>query len=380
MDFALSEIQKMLQTSAREFLKTSCPGKLVRQMAKDEKGYSPELWAQMAEMGWMGLILPEEYGGAGAGFLDLVVLLEEMGRVCLPGPFFSTIVLGGLSLVEAGSKEQKVQLLPRLAQGKLIFTLALTEESGRISSDEILTGASLAGDEYIIRGKKIFVLDAQVSDYLVCAARTGISEDPGVGISLFLIDTHSPGITINPLQTIAGDKQCEVILEGVRIPAHNLLGEINKGWTILEKVLEKAIVAQCAEMAGGARQVLEMTLDYAKQRKAFGHAIGSFQAIQHYLANMVVKVDGASLMVYNAAWRLDEKLPASQEVAMTKALMNQFFREITSQCIQIHGAVGFTEDHDAHLYYKRAKAWENFLGSTNFHLDKIPSISAKFRY
>ena len=371
MDFVLSEMQKMLQTSARDFLRTNCPGKLVREMAKDKKGYPPELWTQMAEMGWMGLIIPEEYEGAGGTFQDLVILLEEMGRVCLLGPFFSSVALGGVTLLEVASKEQKSQYLPQLAQGKLVLTLALTEECGRLSPDAILTRASPEGTEYIIQGKKLFVPDAQVSDYLICAAKTRISEDPKDGISLFLIDAQSPGLIINPLQTLAGDKQCEVILEGVKVPDQNILGEINKGWPSLEKVLEKAVIARCAEMAGGTRQVLEMALDYAKQRKAFGHAIGSFQAIQHYFANMIVKADGASLMVYQAAWRLDEHLPASREVAMTKVLLNEFFREIAAQCLQIHGAIGFTEDHDVQLYYKRAKAWENSLGSTTYHLDRI---------
>ena len=371
MDFTLTELQEMLRTSARDFLKTNCPKKLVREMAKDEKGYTTELWRQMGEMGWMGLIIPEEYGGAGGSFLDLVVLLEEMGRACLPGPFFSTVVLGGLTILEAGNTEQKKELLPKLAEGRLLLTLAITEESAKYTADGIQIRAKQSGNEFVIQGTKLFVPDAHVSDYIICAARTKETGIPEDGITLFMVDTQNPGVICNMLNTIAGDKQCEVIFDNVKVSTRNILGNIHEGWNVLNKVLEKATVAQCAEMAGGAKQILEITVDYAKQRKAFGHPIGSFQAIQHYCANMLVEADGSSLMVNNAAWRLSEGLPATQEVSMTKILTNEFFRHIAALCLQIHGAIGFTEDHDVPLYFKRAKAWEISLGNTSYHLNKL---------
>ena len=371
MDFTLTELQEMLRTSARDFLKTNCPKKLVRAMAKDEKGYTSELWRQMGEMGWMGLIIPEEYGGAGGSFFDLVILLEEMGRACLPGPFFSTVVLGGLTILESGSAEQKKELLPRLAEGRLLLTLALTEESAKYSADGIQIRAKQSGNEFVIQGTKLFVPDAHVSDYIICAARTKETETPEDGITLFMVDTRNPGVICNMLNTIAGDKQCEVIFDNVRVSTKNVLGNIHEGWDVLNKVLEKAIIAQCAEMAGGAKQILEITVDYAKQRKAFGHPIGSFQIIQHYCANMLVEADGILLMVRNAAWRLSEGLPATVEVSMTKVLTNEYYRHIAALCLQIHGAIGFTEDHDVPLYFKRAKAWEISLGNTSYHLNKL---------
>jgi alkylation response protein AidB-like acyl-CoA dehydrogenase len=375
MDFSLTEEQEMLRKAARDFLATECPKSLVREMAKDEKGYPTQLWQQMGEMGWIGLNIPEEYGGTGASFFDLVVLLEEMGRACLPGPFFSTVVLGGLTVLEAGSEEQKKEILPRLAEGKLLLTLALTEPSAKYTADGIQTKATKRDKEFILQGTKLFVPDAHISDYLICAARTKEAEIPEDGISLFLIDPKRPGVSCTLLKTIAGDKQCEVIFDNVKVPGRDILGSLDQGWPILDRVLEKAVVAQCAEMVGGAKQTLEMTVEYAKQRMAFGHHIGSFQAIQHYCANMLVDVDGCSLVVYNAAWRLSEGLPAAQEVAMAKALINERFKRITALGIQIHGAIGFTEDHDLPLYFKRAKAWEINLGDTNFHLDKIASAA-----
>lgn len=371
MDFNLTEEQEMLRKTARDFLTTACPKSLVREMVKDEKGYPLQLWQKMGKMGWMGLMIPEEYGGAGASFFDLVVLLEEMGRACLPGPFFSTVVLGGLTILEAGSEEQKKEILPKLAEGKLLLTLALTEPSAIYTAEGIQTKATQMGKEFLIQGTKLFVPDAHISDYLICAARTRETEIAEDGITLFLVDPKSPGVSCTLLKTIAGDKQCEVIFDNVNVPGRNILGNLNEGWLILDKVLEKAVVAQCAEMVGGARQVLEMTLKYAKERMAFGHPIGSFQAIQHYCADMLVDVDGCSLMMYNAAWRLGEGFPAAQEVAMAKSLINERFKRIAALGIQIHGAIGFTEDHDLPLYFKRAKAWEINLGNTSFHLDKI---------
>jgi 3-oxocholest-4-en-26-oyl-CoA dehydrogenase beta subunit len=371
MDFNLTEEQEILRTVARDFLTAECPKKLVREMAKDEEGHPLHLWQLMAEAGWMGLIIPKEYGGAGGSFLDLIVLLEEMGRACLPGPFFSTVVLGGLTILEAGNEEQKAELLPKLAEGEILLTLALTEPSAKYTADGIRTKATPRDKEFVIEGTKLFVPDAHISDYLICAVRTKTTRSPEDGVTLFLVDAKSPGISCTLLETMAGDKQCEVTFDNVTVPFSSILGDLNAGWPILDEVLEKAVVAQCAQMVGGAKQVLEMTVEYAKQRVAFGHPIGSFQAIQHHCANMLVDVDGCSLVVNNAAWRLSQGLPTTQEVAIAKALINEKFKRIAALGIQIHGAIGFTQDHDMPLYFKRAKAWEINLGNTDFHLDKI---------
>jgi alkylation response protein AidB-like acyl-CoA dehydrogenase len=371
MDFDLTEGQQMFRETARGFLSTGCPASLVRQMAADERGHPLELWRKMAEMGWIGMIFPEEYGGAGVSFTDFIVVLEEMGRACLPGPFFSTVVLGGLTVLEGGSEEQKREILPQVAEGELLLTLALTEPSATYAAEGIQTRATPTDEGFVLQGSKLFVPDAHVADYLICAARTQESETPEEGITLFLVESSSPGVSCTLLKTIAGDKQCEVIFDQVRVPEENVLGALHQGWAVVDRVLQKAVVTRCAEMVGGARRVLEMTVDYAKERTAFGHPIGSFQAIQHCCADMLVDVDGCSLMTYNAAWRLQEGLPAAQEVAMAKALLNEKFRRIAAQAVQIHGAIGFTDEHDLPLYFKRAKAWELCLGDTQFHLDRI---------
>jgi alkylation response protein AidB-like acyl-CoA dehydrogenase len=371
MEFDLTDGQEMLRDTARDFLATACPASLVREMAEDEEGHPHQLWQRMAEMGWMGMVVPEEYGGAGASFLDFVVLLEEMGRVCLPGPFFSAVVLGGLTILEAGSEEQKEELLPPLAEGRLLLTLALTEPSATYAAEGIHTQATRTDEGFSIQGTKLFVPDAHVSDSIICAARTRETAVPEEGITLFLVDPHSPGVRCTLLKTIAGDKQCEVTFEDVHVPRGSVLGNLHEGWLVLDRVLEKAVVARCAQMVGAARRVLEMTVEYAKERTAFGHPIGSFQAIQHYCANMLVDVDGCALLTYYTAWRLSEGLEALREVAMAKSLLNERFKRVAALGVQIHGAIGFTEEHDLPLYFKRAKAWEISLGDTSFHLDRI---------
>ncbi len=371
MDLGFSEEQEMLRTTARDFLDNECPKSLVKEMAEDEKGYTTELWKEMAELGWMGLTIPEEYDGMGMTFLDLVILLEEMGRACLPGPFFSTVVLGGYTILEAGSEEQKKELLPKISAGDLILTLALTEPSGSYEPDAITVKATPKNGEYVISGTKLFVPDANVADYLICVARTKEGASPEDGITLFLVDAKGPGITTTLLKTIAGDKQCEVVFEDVKVPKGNILGELDKGWGVVEKVLAKATVALCAQMVGGAQAALEMSVNYAKERVQFGRPIGSFQAIQHYCANMLTDVDGSKFITYEAAWKISEGLPATMEVSMAKAWVSEAYRRVTLLGHQIHGGIGFCMDHDMPLYFKRSKAAEPTFGDADFHREMV---------
>jgi len=300
-------------------------------------------------------------------------VLEEMGRVCLISPFFATVVLGAATMLEAASDEQKQRFLPGIAEGKLIFTLALTEPSARYTPDAVRVKATPENGGFVIQGTKLFVPDAHSSDYLICVARTKDTGDPGDGITLFLVDSRNPGISYKLLKTVAGDKQCEVTFDKVRVPKEDILGEVDKGWPCVVKVQEKAAVARCAEMVGGARQVLEMTLNYAKERLAFGHPIGAFQSIQHRCADMLVDVEGSGFVTYQAAWRLHEGLPAAREVAIAKAWVSQACRRVVTSSHQVHGSIGFTQDHVLHYYTKRARAHEFSFGDVNFHLEQLAS-------
>ena len=371
MDLGFSEEQEMLRKTARDFLQTECPTTLVKEMADDEKGYTPELWAKMAELGWMGLALPEEYDGMGMSFLDLSVLLEEMGRACLPGPFFSTVVLGGFTIIEAGNEEQKKDLLPKIATGEVILAMALTEPSASYDPASVTVQAVADKDDYVINGTKLFVENAHIADYIVCVTRTKDGSSPEDGITLFLVDGKSPGISTTVLKTIAGDKQCEVIFDNVRVPKKNMLGDLDKGWPVVAKMLEMAAVAKCAEMVGGAQAALDMSVAYAKERIQFGRPIGSFQAIQHHCANMVTDVDGSRFITYQAAWKVSEGLPATMEVSMAKAWVSEAYRRVTQLGHQIHGGIGFCMDHDMPLYFKEAKAAESTFGNADWHREIV---------
>lgn len=371
MDLSLTEEQEMLKKMARDFLDREAPKSYVRAMEEDERGFTPETWEKIAGLGWLGLALPEKYGGSGGGFLDLCVLLEEMGRALLPGPFFSTVLLGACTLLEAGSEEQKKEILPRVARGERIMTLALTEPSATWEAKGVHLKAKAKGADYILDGTKLFVPDAHVADDIIVVARTGRSAKPENGVSLFLVSGKAPGITHTVLKTIASDKQCEVVFDGVAVPARSLVGALNKGWPVVEKTLQRAAVAKCAEMVGGAQRVLEMTVEYAKQRVQFGRPIGSFQAIQHYCANMVTDVDGARFVTYEAAWRLQEGLPCAKEVSMAKAWTSEAYRRVTALGHQIHGGIGFTKEHDMQLYFRRAKAAELAYGDADFHRERV---------
>ena len=369
MDFDFNEVQEMLRKDARRFLTEKCPKAYVRKMEEDEKGFAPELWKEMAGLGWMGLVFPEKYGGLGMTFLELAVLLEEMGRACLPGPYFSTVFLGGLPILEAGTEEQKQEFLPKIASGEIIVTTALTEPSGVYDPSGIETKATAQGDKYIIDGTKLFVTDAHVANYMIVAARTAPGKSEG--ISLFLVDAKSPGIKYTMLKTIASDKQCEVVFNKVAVPKKNLLGKLNQGWPLVERLMLLAAAGKCAEMVGGAQQVLEMTVEYAKQRVQFGKPIGAFQAVQHHCANMATDVEGSRFITYEAAWMLSQNMPCAKEVSMAKAWVSDAYRRVVSLGHQVHGGIGFTKDHDMQLYFRRAKAAEVLFGDSDYHREKV---------
>jgi len=358
----------MLKKTARDFLADKCSKTFVKQMEESETGYSRELWQEMAELGWMGLAFPEKYGGGDMSFLDLAVLLEEMGRACLPGPFFPTVVLGGLSILDVGSEEQKQEFLPKIIRGEKILTLALTEPGYRNYDAPSVTVEATPNDgNYIINGTKLFVADAHIADYLLCVARTR----PENEVTIFLADAQNPRINHTTLKTIAGDKLCEVGFDQLPIPKANTLGQLDQGWSAVQKIIERAVVGKCCEMVGNIQRVLEMTVDYAKERKQFDRPIGSFQAIQHYCADMATDVDGARFSTYQAAWMLSEGLPCTKEVAIAKAWIGEASQRVFALAHQIHGAIGVTIEHDLHFYTRRAKAAELAFGDANFYREVV---------
>jgi acyl-CoA dehydrogenase len=373
MDFSFTEEQDMLRISARDFLARECPKAKVRELAKDESGYDPQMWHSMAELGWMGLIFSEEYGGMGASFMDLVILMEEMGRNILPGPFFSTIALCALPLLEYGSSEQKNKFLPQIAKGKAIWTFALAESSGRCKAFEVKLRAVLKGTHYVLQGYKLFVTDAHVADYILVVGRTGEGESPEDGITLFIVDARESNIKKETIPTIGGDRQFKVRFDGVAVPKDNILGKIGNGWDIVDFILQRAAVLKCAEMSGACQAVLDMTSSYAKERIQFDRPIGSFQAVQHKLADMLIDMEAVQYLLYQAAWGISVGSLSSWQISAAKAKANEAYQRICIEAIAAHGAIGYTMDHDIGLYYRRVRAAQFAAGDTDWHREVIAS-------
>ncbi len=376
MNFGFSEEQELLRSTARKFFENECPSGFVRRMMATEEGTTPAFWAKLAEQGWLGLILPEAYGGVGLGVVDLVVLMEEMGRAVIPGPYFSTVLLGSLCLLEAGSETQKREWLPRIASGAARVTLAWTEPNARWDSQGVTLTAVETGGGFTLSGTKLFVPDAHVSDALVVVARTTAGRNPDEGVSLFLVPRTAAGVAVTLLPTMDQTRKlCEVTLSGVAVPRDALLGGEGTGWRALGRVIERATVALCAEMCGGAQRVLEMTTEYAKIRVAFGRPIGSYQGVKHRAADMLVEVENAKSITYYAAWAVDENAPeAALAASMAKAYVSDAYRRVSAAGIQLHGGIGFTWEHDLHLYFKRAKGSEFEFGDATHHRERVAQL------
>ena len=371
MDLEFDEEQSIMRKAVRAFLNKECLSDLVRAMRDDERGFPEELWASMAELGWMGVIIPEEYGGSEGSFMDLAIILEAMGEVCTPGPFFSTVVLGAQALLLSGSEVQKQSLLPRIAAGEIVLALAQIEPGNRYGTSNIKTWASKGTESYRISGTKLFVENAHIADYILCVARTQKGTDQDQGLTLFLVDGASPGIKCTPLKTLGYDKQCEVVFDDVSVSKENVLGEVGRAAEVLKVLEQRAAVAKCAEMIGAIEKVLEMVVAYAQEREQFGHLIGSFQAVQHHCANMAIDVDSSRFITYQAAWRISKGLPATKEAAMAKAWTGDASNRVTRLGHQVHGAISFCEEHDMHLYYRKVKAASIAFGDSEYHLERL---------
>ena len=369
LDLALSEEQEMLRSFARDFLEKECSESYVREMEEDPRGFTPEFWSKIAAQGWPGLIVPQEYGGVGMSFMDLVVLAEEFGRSLVPGPFLPSCV-ATLCLLEAGSEAQKKQELARIASGASILTFALTEPSARFDADGIELTAKRDGKDYVLNGTKLFVRDSHVADNLVVAARTGGSGEKGV--SLLLVPATASGITHTLLPTISSDKQSEVRFENVRVAASSLLGGEGKAWPAIERVAKKATVIECAYLVGLSRRAFEITLDYTKERVQFDRAIASFQATQHKAADMLADVDGCRYLTYSAAWAVAEgTADAAEQVHMAKAWCSDASQRVVWHAQQMHGGIGFTKDYKIQLYFRRQKAAELAWGDGDYHRERL---------
>ena len=365
MDFDFSEEQKQLKDQARRFFESKCPPKVVREVLEGSAPYDRTLWMALAEMGFMGTAIPEAYGGLGAGYLELCIIAEELGRALAPVPFSSSIYLAAEFLLAAGSEAQKRSYLPRLVSGDLIGCFAVAESSGNIAPATIQLRA--AGNK--LTGVKLPVVDGDVADFAVVAARTAAGEQAR-DIGLFLVDLHAPGVTRSPVTTIDPSRsQAQITFQGA--PAEPL-GAAGDGWRLISAVLDRAAVLTAFEQIGGAERALEMARDYALDRIAFGRPIGSFQAIKHMLADMYVTLTLGRSNCYYGAWALSTEAAQLPEAAATaRVSATQAFQQCAKNNIQVHGGMGFTWEFDCHLYYRRSNALALALGSLSHWEDLL---------
>jgi len=370
MDVLLNEEEEMVKNAAREFLEGECPPSLAREMEVDDLGYPPDLWRQMAQLGWLGMSLPESLGGQGLPVTYLGIIIEEMGRAIAPVPFHSTTV-AALTIAADGTPEQQQSVIPKVCSGDSVLTWALTERDPRFLPETIQTQATDQGDHFVINGTKMFVDNFGAAEKCLVVCRTSPASDSNQGLSLLLVDSRSAGITNIPLTTLAKDKQSQVIFENVSVPKANLIGQVDQGWPIAVAMIERATLLLCAQMVGATRKDAEMAIEYAKNRAAFGRPIGSFQSIQHLCADMTLWVDGAQMLTYEALWKMDEGLPFAVEISQAKSFCNDKCEAVVRSSQVIHGGIGFMMEFDLHLWFRRVTSWTMRLGTSFEHRSKI---------
>jgi alkylation response protein AidB-like acyl-CoA dehydrogenase len=368
VDFGFDEEQAALAASVRDVIEATYGIAYVRRMLDDPRGFSSEFWSDAARLGWLGLLAEERFGGIGRGPLEMVAVQQELGRGVVPGPFLASAVLATVALQRFGSEEQKVRWLPALVAGTTIATVAFQEASGTWGESGVaLTAARSSRGRFHLTGEKRFVLDAHAADLVVVPARAP------EGVTLFLVETSCPGITIQPMKTIDDTRRLSTVrLDGVEVDGSRVLSGVGSGWAPLQAIADVGRVALCAEMVGGAERALEMCTDYARVREQFGRPIGSFQAIQHKCADMLVRVEGARSMTFAAAMSLANRdEDAVSDASIAKSWCGEAYRSVTTEGVQIHGGLGFTWELDMHLFYKRAKSSETLLGDARFHRARL---------
>ena len=358
MDLSLTDQQQAIKDTAREFFEAECPTTLVRAMERDERGYTAELWERMAGFGWLGLPFPQELGGSGGSLTDLAVLLEEFGRALAPGPFFDSVVIVGLTVLDAASEAQQSEILPSIADGSLIATAALLERDARYGG-AIATVAERRNGGYSLRGDKMFVEYANSADAMLVPATLDGE------VALTLAPARADGVSLTRLDSIARAPQFAVRFDDA--PASGVVGDA----AALSRALERAAILHCAQSVGAAQRVLEMTVEYTKQRVQFDRAIATFQSVQHDCADMVIAIDSARLATYEAITRVEDGEPASKEIALAKTLTNHAYKWTTLTAQQIHGGIGFMEEYDLQLWTRRAKVAELKYGASPGYVESF---------
>ncbi len=371
MDFGLTQEQEQLKSGARDFLSHECPTSVVRKVMAEESGLAPELYQKIAELGWTGMIVPEEFGGLGLGMLDLAILLEECGYAAMPGPFAFSSGIAVSALRLGGSPEQCRRWLPELASGKLTGTVAIVEEADSLDPADINLSAARDNNGFVLNGVKMFVPYAHAADFIVVAARS----TPGPeGLDFFVVEGGATGLSARILRNVDQTRRvCEVKFDAVKVPEHARLA---KSAGLLDRLIDAGAVVMAADCLGGAERALEMAVEYSKVREQFGRPIGSFQALQHLAAELIAAIEPARSLLWYAAYGQDAALEdASRAASMAKARLSAVYSRTADQSVLMHGGIGFTWEHDIHLWFKRARFDEPFFGDPVYHRDRVATLS-----
>jgi len=375
MNFALSEEQQMLQSMAKEFVSRESSTRRIRELREDSLGFSREVWKKMADLGWLGMAFPEKLGGQEMGMVEMVVVMEELGRGLMPEPMISTVLMGGGAVMLGGSEAQQEEWLPKLVEGEVLMTMGYLERQSRYDPYDVATTATKDGDGWLLNGEKTFVPDAGGADRIVVTARSGGGRRDREGVEMFLVDPGVQGVSLTEVPMMDFRRRHHLKLDNVRVSESDRLNGAQPTDVVLEGALERATVGLCAEMLGAMNEAFEMTVEYLKARQQFGVPIGSFQALKHRAADEFVQTELARSTVYYAAMCIDEGMEdASIAISTAKARCNDAFHLIANESVQMHGGIGMTDEHDIGLYFKRARVAEVTLGDSAFHRDRYARL------
>ena len=370
MDLSLTEHQTMLKNAATSFMERECPTSVLLELDRSETATPPELWGKVADIGWLGMLVPPQYGGDGSSLLDAAVIFQELGKGPLPGPYFASAVLGALTILEAGTEEQKQAVLPAVARGMQVLTLAITEPERRWGPSAVQMTAASRNGSIALNGVKAFVHDAVAATHIICAVRTQPGADPTEGISLVLVDKQLPGVSVRPLPGFLG-WVAEVKLENVLVPITAVLGQAGAGWSAVERAVQKAIPVLCAYQVGGCEAVFDMSVEYSRTRIQFSQPIGRFQRVQDHIINLTNHMDAARWTAYEALWKLDGGRPAASSVHLAKAVASEGYYQACNAAHEVHAGIGVSREYGLTLHTRMSRTLYQFLGDPLYHKRRL---------
>ncbi len=374
LDLALTESEEMLKKTALDFLRRDAPKEVIQAIQDTDTGYTVELWQKAVDMGWLGAIIPEQYGGTGNSLTSAGVLFEALGTGPLPGPYFSSGILGSLIIMEAGTEEQKQQILPAVAEGKQILTLALTEPGYSWEPGAVQTTATRKNGGFVLNGLKLFTMDAQAATHFIVVARTRKGADSAKGLSLLLVDSKSDGVSVRRLPGFLAGRTFELKLDSVKVAESAMLGDKDKGWPALEQGIAKSIPVLCAYKVGGCQAVIEMALEYSRTRVQFGQAIGRFQRVQDMIIEMVNHADAARWTTYEALWKLDTQRPAAESVHLAKAVASQAYWEVVTLAHRVFSGISYSKEHPVSFHTRASRQLYHYLGDPAYHRQQLAKL------